>query len=113
MIRISWMLVSYLAAATVILAGPDQPEQPIDTERSFVTVHVGKTGVLSAAAHTLDATARALYEPSAKPAGSTLISDLSFPRCSISLRASGRSGFLADGRYFFRSSSEVSIGVGA
>jgi hypothetical protein len=51
MIRISWMLVSYWAAAIVILAGPDQPEQAIDTERSFVTVHVGKTGVLSAAAH--------------------------------------------------------------
>jgi hypothetical protein len=51
MIRISWMLVSYSAAAIVILAGPDQPEQAIDTERSFVTVHVGKTGVLSAAAH--------------------------------------------------------------
>ena len=26
MIRISWLLVSYLAAAIVILAGPDQPE---------------------------------------------------------------------------------------
>jgi hypothetical protein len=51
MIRISWLLVSYLAAAMVILAGPDQPEQAIDTERSFLTVHVGKTGVLSAAAH--------------------------------------------------------------
>jgi hypothetical protein len=51
MIRISWLLVSYLAAAIVILAGPDQPEQAIDTERSFLRVHVGKTGVLSAAAH--------------------------------------------------------------
>ena len=51
MIRISWLLVSYLAASMVILAGPDQPEQAIDTERSFLTVHVGKTGVLSAAAH--------------------------------------------------------------
>jgi hypothetical protein len=29
MIRISWLLVSYLAAAIVILAGPDQPEQAI------------------------------------------------------------------------------------
>ena len=51
MIRISWMLVSYLAAAIVILAGPDQPEQAIDTERSSLTVHVGKAGLLSAAAH--------------------------------------------------------------
>ena len=51
MIRISWMLVSYLAAAIVILAGPDQPEQAIDTERSSLTVHVGKAGQLSAAAH--------------------------------------------------------------
>src|SRR5579862_9192967 len=42
MIRISWMLVSYLAAAIVIFAGPDQPEQAIDTERSCLTVHVGK-----------------------------------------------------------------------
>jgi len=33
MIRISWLLVSYLAAAIVILAGPDQPEQAIDTAR--------------------------------------------------------------------------------
>jgi hypothetical protein len=31
MIRISWLLVSHLAAAIVILAGPDQPEQAIDT----------------------------------------------------------------------------------
>ena len=51
MIRISWLLVSYLAAAMVILAGPDQPEQAIDTERSSLTVHVGKAGLLSAAAH--------------------------------------------------------------
>jgi len=51
MIRISWMLVSYLAAAMVILAGPDQPEQAIDIERSSLTVHVGKAGLLSAAAH--------------------------------------------------------------
>src|ERR1700693_3087569 len=52
MIRISWrMLVSYLAAAVVILAGPDQLEQAIDTERSSLTVHVGKAGLLSAAAH--------------------------------------------------------------
>jgi hypothetical protein len=35
MIRRSWMLVSFLAATIVILAGPDQPEQAIDTERSF------------------------------------------------------------------------------
>jgi hypothetical protein len=51
MIRISWLLVSYLAAAIVILAGPDQPEQAIDIERSSLTVHVGKAGLLSAAAH--------------------------------------------------------------
>jgi hypothetical protein len=51
MIRISWLLVSYLAAAMVILAGPDQPEQAIDTERSSLTVHVGKASLLSAAAH--------------------------------------------------------------
>ena len=51
MIRISWLLVFYLAAAIVILAGPDQPEQAIDTERSSLTVHVGKAGLLSAAAH--------------------------------------------------------------
>jgi hypothetical protein len=50
MIRISWLLVSYLAAAIVVLAGPDQPEQAIDTERSSLTVHVGKAGLLSAAA---------------------------------------------------------------
>ena len=51
MIRISWLLVSYLAASMVILAGPDQPEQAIDTERSSLTVHVGKGGLLSTAAH--------------------------------------------------------------
>jgi hypothetical protein len=50
MIRISWLLVSYLAAAIVIFAGPDQPEQAIDTERSSLTVHVGKAGLLSGAA---------------------------------------------------------------
>jgi YceI-like domain len=51
MIRISWMLVSYLAAAFVIFAGPSQPEQAIDTERSSLTVHVGRAGLLSGAAH--------------------------------------------------------------
>ncbi len=51
MIRISWMLVSYLTPAIVILAGPDQPEQAIDIERSFLTVQLGKAGLLSAAAH--------------------------------------------------------------
>jgi hypothetical protein len=51
MICISWLLVSHLTAAIVILAGPDQPEQAIDTERSSLTVHVGKAGLLSAAAH--------------------------------------------------------------
>ena len=51
MIRVSWMLFSNLAAAIVILAGPDQPEQAIDTERSSLTVHVGKAGLLSGAAH--------------------------------------------------------------
>ena len=51
MIRISWALGLSLAAPIVILAGPDQPEKAIDTERSFLTVHVGKTGLLSAAAH--------------------------------------------------------------
>jgi hypothetical protein len=33
MIRISWLLVFYLAAAIVILAGPDQPEQAIGKAR--------------------------------------------------------------------------------
>ena len=51
MIRISWLLVSHFAAAIVILAGPDQPKQAIDTGRSSLTVHVGKAGLLSAAAH--------------------------------------------------------------
>jgi hypothetical protein len=51
MIRISWLLVFYLAASMVILAGPDQPEQAIDTERSSLTVHVGKAGLLATAAH--------------------------------------------------------------
>jgi hypothetical protein len=50
MIRISWILVSYFPAI-VILAGPDQPEQAIDIERSFLTVQLGKAGLLSAAAH--------------------------------------------------------------
>ena len=51
MIRISWMLVSYLAAVIVILAGADPPERVIDTGRSSLRVHVGKAGLLSAAAH--------------------------------------------------------------
>jgi len=50
MIRISWVFGIYLAAAIAILAGSDQPEQAIDTERSFLTIYVGKAGLLSAAA---------------------------------------------------------------
>jgi hypothetical protein len=63
MIRISWMLVSYLAAAFVIVAGPGQPEQAIDTERSSLTVHVGKAGLLSGAAPNTGSTRQSQAEP--------------------------------------------------
>ena len=79
MIRISWMLVSYLAAAIVILAGPDQPEQAIDTERSFLTVHVGKAGLLSAAAHE--------HWVNAPFAGGTIDADGAWPAVSFTVDA--------------------------
>jgi hypothetical protein len=79
MIRISWMLVSYLAAAIVILAGPDQPEQAIDTERSFLTVHVGKAGLLSAAAHE--------HWVNAPIAGGTIAADGSTPAVRFTVDA--------------------------
>jgi hypothetical protein len=63
MIRISWMLVSYLAAAFVIVAGPGQPEQAIDTERSSLTVYVGKAGLLSGAAPNTGSTRQSQAEP--------------------------------------------------
>ena len=79
MIRISWLLVSYLAAAIVILAGPDQPEQAIDTERSSLTVHVGKTGLLSAAAHE--------HWVNAPIAGGTIAADGSTPAVRFTVDA--------------------------
>ena len=79
MIRISWMLVSYLAAAIVILAGPDQPEQAIDTERSSLTVHVGKAGLLSAAAHE--------HWVNAPIAGGTIAADGSTPAVRFTVDA--------------------------
>jgi hypothetical protein len=79
MIRISWLLVSYLAAAIVILAGPDQPEQAIDTERSFLTVHVGKAGLLSAAAHE--------HWVNAPIAGGTIAADGSTPAVRFTVDA--------------------------
>jgi hypothetical protein len=79
MIRISWILVSYLAAAIVILAGPDQLEQAIDTERSSLTVHVGKAGLLSAAAHE--------HLVNAPIAGGTVTADGSTPAVWFSVDA--------------------------
>ena len=79
MIRISWPLVSYLAAAIVILAGPDQPEQAIETERSVLPVHVGKTGLLSAAAHE--------YWVIAPIAGGTIAADGSTPAVRFTVDA--------------------------
>ena len=79
MIRISWLLVSHLAAAIVILAGPDQPEQAIDTERSSLTVHVGKTGLLSAAAHE--------HWVNAPIAGGTIAADGSTPAVRFTVDA--------------------------
>jgi hypothetical protein len=63
MIRISWMLVSYLAAAMVILAGPDQPEQAIDTERSSLTVHSEKRGCSPPPPTNTGSMRRSLAEP--------------------------------------------------
>jgi hypothetical protein len=79
MIRIFWLLVSYLAASMVILAGPDQPEQAIDTERSFLAVHVGKAGLLSAAAHE--------HWVNAPIAGGTIAADGSTPAVRFTVDA--------------------------
>jgi hypothetical protein len=79
MIRISWLLVSHLAAAIVILAGPDQPEQAIDTERSSLTVHVGKAGLLSAVAHE--------HWVNAPIAGGTIAADGSTPAVRFTVDA--------------------------
>jgi hypothetical protein len=79
MIRISWLLVSYLAAAIAFLAGPDQPEQAIDTERSFLAVHVGKAGLLSAAAHE--------HWVNAPIAGGTIAADGSTPAVRFTVDA--------------------------
>jgi hypothetical protein len=39
------------SARFLLGAGPDQPEQAIDADRSSLTVHVGRAGLISAAAH--------------------------------------------------------------
>jgi polyisoprenoid-binding protein YceI len=51
MIRVHMMPVVFLGIALPLIAGPDQQEKAIDTQRSSLTVHVGKAGLLSAAAH--------------------------------------------------------------
>jgi polyisoprenoid-binding protein YceI len=51
MIHASTMIVPSLATAIAIIAGPNQQETAIDIQRSSLTVHVGKAGLLSAAAH--------------------------------------------------------------
>ena len=80
MIRIAWLLVFYLAAAMVILAGRYQLEQAIGTERSSLTVHVGKAGLLSAAAHE--------HWVKAPIAGGTIAADGSTPGRAVHCRCS-------------------------
>jgi hypothetical protein len=50
MIRVYTTIV-FLNTAAFLMAGPDEQGKIIDTERSSLTIHVGKAGILSAAAH--------------------------------------------------------------
>jgi hypothetical protein len=51
MIRLYFVPLVFLGVAHAVIAGPDQQERAIDTQRSSLTVHVRKAGLLSAAAH--------------------------------------------------------------
>lgn len=44
-------LLVFLSIVLALVAGPQDLAQTIDTQRSSITIHVGKAGVFSAAAH--------------------------------------------------------------
>ena len=50
MIRLN-RLVVFLGLTVVLIAGPDEQGKAIDAQRSSLTIHVGKAGLLSAAGH--------------------------------------------------------------
>jgi hypothetical protein len=51
MIRVNRLPVVFLGLTVILIAGPDEQEKAIDTQRSSLTIHVGKAGLLSAAGH--------------------------------------------------------------
>ena len=51
MIRLNGLPIVFLGLTVVLIAGPDEQEKAIDTQRSSLTIHVGKAGLLSAAGH--------------------------------------------------------------
>jgi len=51
MIRLNGPLVVFFGLTVVLIAGPDEQGKTIDPQRSFLTIHVGKAGLLSAAGH--------------------------------------------------------------
>jgi hypothetical protein len=44
-------LLAFLGMIIAIKGGPQDPGQAIDTQRSSITIHVGKSGLFAAAAH--------------------------------------------------------------
>jgi len=51
MIRLNRLLVIFLGLTVMLIAGPDEQGKAIDAQRSSLTIHVGKAGLLSAAGH--------------------------------------------------------------
>jgi len=51
MVRLNGLPIVFLGLTVVLIAGPDEQEKTIDTQRSSLTIHVGKAGLLSAAGH--------------------------------------------------------------
>jgi polyisoprenoid-binding protein YceI len=51
MIRLNRLPVIFLGLTVILVAGPDEQGKVIDSQRSSLTIHVGKAGLLSAAGH--------------------------------------------------------------
>ena len=51
MIRLKRLPVIFLGLTVILVAGPDEQGKAIDSQRSSLTIHVGKAGLLSAAGH--------------------------------------------------------------
>jgi hypothetical protein len=46
-----YLKLAFLRMAVALSAGPQEPGEAIDTQRSSITIHVGKSGLFAAAAH--------------------------------------------------------------